>query len=674
MSTGLVMVKSNDQIDRETVDSKVAPEAVDVNEQLMTGLCRHIETCWQSAKSAKHEIEQEQIDALLRRAGKYSAQKEAEIREAGQPVIYMNLTANKCRAAEGWLTDIALANGERPFAIEPSPVPEVPPAVKQQIQQMLIGQMQQAVMSGAVVDVTQLPAMAEEMERKAREAVLNDAKRRAALMEDAIDDRASEGDWYNAIEDCIPHLVTHQNCFLKGPIITKKKVLKYTITDGNRDDYVPQVTETLVPTFYAVDPLNIFPSANAKGVQDGYLFERIPMRRGKLYECIGIPGFNEQRLRAALEEYRDGHNVQTNADSHLRIIDRNQSELTSPDMPIDVLEFHGAVPGYMMLEWGVTGADPVASYEIQAWKIGRFIVRAVINEHPIGRRPYESASFDRRAGTFWGWGGVPHAMRDIQDLCNACARSLAANMAFSSGPQVVVNIDRLAEGERVEDMRPWKIWQTKESKHPTNTSKAIDFFVPDPVANVLQGVYEYFSAKADEYTGIPAYATGIPTGKGAAGTASGMSMLMGQATRQMKRVVANLDRAIEGSIGALHLHEMLYNPDPAIKGDAWVRPRGTGALMVREQNQMRLNEALQVTANPIDMGIIGNEGRAEMLRALIKDFDLPVENVVPGREEIIARAKAAMEAQVAQQVQAAGASAPDGSPAGGGMGNTVTKL
>jgi hypothetical protein len=681
---GFVQALNNTQVDQQMRGSSQAP--VDMNSQLISGLCGYVETCWSAAKMAKVEIEGEMVEAVFRRAGKYTPAKEAQIKADGQPLVYMNLVGNKCRAAEGWLMDIALPNGERPFSINPSPVPEIPPNIKQRIQDQLLQQMQQAVMGGAVIDVSQMPQLQEDMERKLKQQLKQDSVIRANGMEDQIDDLATEGGWYAAVEDCIPSLVTHHNCFLKGPIITKKKVLTYSLTPNSKGVYKPTVEEKLIPTFYAVDPLNMYPSASARNVQDGHLIEKIPLRAGTIFNCIGVPGYDEARIRAALSEYKDGHDEQTNVDSALRIIDKKTTEMGSPDRNIDVLEFHGAVLGSMLSDWGHKGVDPNASYEIQAWKIGRFVVRAVINDHPTGRRPYESASYDKRPGTFWGWGGVPQTIRDVADICNAAARSIVFNMAVSSGPQVMVNIERLAEGETITELKPWKVWQTKDPRSPQSTQKAIDFFVPPNVADVLKNVYEYFSMKADEYSGIPSYATGIPTSQGAAGTASGMSMLMGQATRQMKRVVSNMDRMTEGSIDALHLHEMLYGTDDTIKGDSFVRARGAGALMVREQNQMRLNEALQITANPIDMGIIKAEGRAELLRALIKNFDIPVDNVVPDRADIIAQAKAAMMQEMQPPPQGPGApgqqpaarnmsqpAGPGGSPMGGQGANTVSQ-
>lgn len=680
---GLVRFINNAELDK--MNQAAMPGANpdrNPNDDLITGLESHIERCWAAAKEAKTEIEQQMIEDLYRRMGQYTPQKRAQLESEGMPIIFMNLTATKCRAAEGWVQDIAMPAAERPFSIEPSPVPEVPEEVKVQLREYVLLQFQELVMSGGVTSPNEIADAQRMMEDKLVQRVKDEAKRRAEKMEDRIDDICVEGDWYKAVEDSISHLITSHNCFVKGPVIQRRKRIKY-VYGAQQGQFLTTVENSLMPVFYSPSPFDIYPSPKAKDVQDGYLLERVPMTGGALFDCIGLPGFDEQRLRAALEEYRNGYQIQTSVDTQLRDISRvHTHDGMSPDREFDVLEFHGNVQGRLLKEWGYKGeCDPHRDYAIEAWKVGRFIVRVLINDHPLGRRPYASGCFDRRPGFFWGFGGVPRTMADLQDICNAAARSIVFNMGISSGPQVSVNVDRLAVGETISELKPWRIWQTKDSRNADN-HKAVDFFQPDPVVAMLQSVFDYFSNKADEYTGIPSYATGIPSSRGAAGTASGMSMLMGQATRQMKRVALGVDRIVEDTIGAIHFHLMLHDPDQTIKGDAWVRPRGTSSLMIREQQQVRLNEFLMATTNPIDTQIMGPEGRAELLRKMVENFDIPVDRIVPNREEILAKAKAAMLAQVEAAAAAQGpatggppqqgaALQPDGSPQGGGDARTV---
>jgi len=328
-----------------------------------------------------------------------------------------------------------------------------------------------------------------------------------------------------------------------------------------------------------------------------------------------------------------------------------------------------------MLDWGMSAekvADPNEEYEINSWLIGSYVIRAVINENPLGQRPYDKCSFEELPGSFWGF-GVPEIMKDVQDICNAAARSLVNNMGIASGPQVEVHSDRLPVGEDVESLHPWKIWQTLSDPHGTN-NPAVRFHNPQSYAGELLKVYDHFSNLADEYTGIPKYSYGEGGGgSGAAGTASGLSMLMSAAARGIKQVIGNLDRPIRGSINRTYIHNMIYDEDSSIKGDLKPMARGASSMVAKEQQMIRRNEFLAQTNNPTDLSIMGPEGRSVLLREAVKSFDIPVDDVIPDRETIIMKARQAAQAEMEanQQRQLPGARGTD--PAGNPQGGTDTR-
>jgi len=80
--------------------------------------------------------------------------------------------------------------------------------------------------------------------------------------------------------------------------------------------------------------------------------------------------------------------------------------------------------------------------------------------------------------------------------------------------------------------------------------------------------------------------------------------------------------------------------------------KGSSSLTVKGAEQMRRNEFLQITANPIDLEIIGKNGRASLLREVAKDLHLDV-NIVPSRLELKRQDEKKAEAE-AQQQQAEG--------------------
>jgi hypothetical protein len=74
--------------------------------------------------------------------------------------------------------------------------------------------------------------------------------------------------------------------------------------------------------------------------------------------------------------------------------------------------------------------------------------------------------------------------------------------------------------------------------------------------------------------------------------------------------------------------------------------------MQKETMRQRQVEFLQVTANPIDMGIIGPKGRAAVLRNVSNTLGMPGDEIVPTDDEI--QQQQAQAQQLAMMTGAAG--------------------
>jgi hypothetical protein len=378
-----------------------------------------------------------------------------------------------------------------------------------------------------------------------------------------------------------------------------------------------------------------------------------------LTELIGVDGYSEGAIRAVLEDYgRGGLHEWLRVDTQKAQAEgKNTLAIQqNTDALIDSLQFWGSVQGRHLVDWGMDAKevpDLDKEYNCEVWLIGRWVIKATLNYDPFGRKPYYKTSYEEIPGVFWG-NGVADLIRDCQIMCNAAARALANNMGIASGPQTVVNIDRLPPGEDVTNLYPWKI-HTVVSDPYGNTAPPIDFFQPDSRAGELMGIYEKFSVLADEYSGVPRYMTGDSAAGGAGRTASGMSMLMNNAGKSIKQVIANIDQyVLSKTLERLYYYNMKYSEDPELKGDVQIRVRGANALVVKEQAQVRTNEFMNmVSQNPVFAQIIGDEGIVNMLREVAKTLDLDISKILPSNEEI--RIKRDLEQRQMMLAQAAGA-------------------
>lgn len=628
---GLVTIKSLKAVQEE---ERAAAQQAN-NQPVVQALAGYIRKQWTTAMMAKQTTaEIRMLKSVRARRGEYDPDKFALLQEQGSSTIYMMITSTKCRAASSWLRDtLVTAAEDKPWTIQPTPQPDIDPAIAEQIMMQAQQEIMQLYAMGQAPSQAQVRERLLEMKDMAMSTIIDTAKRTAERMEVKMEDQLDEGNWNEAFSQFLDDLTTFPSAFLKGPVVRRRPRLKWV--PGQNGTYQLDVKDELVLEWERVDPFNIYPAPDASSINDGYLIERHKLHRTDLQALIGVEGYSEPAIRAVLEEYgkgglRDWIYVDMNKASaegkSTMGVQQNPSEL------IDALQFWGNVQGQLLLDWGLTAEevpDPLMDYPIEAWVIGHWVIKAVVNPDPMGRKPYYKASYEEVPGAFWG-NSVADLCRDTQDICNAAARALVNNMSIASGPQVVYNVDRLPQGENITQMYPWKVWQV--TSDPMGGSQPpMQFFQPSALAQELMAVYEKFAILADEYTGIPRYMTGdSPTG-GAGRTASGMSMLMSNAGKSIKQVISNIDHSvIQPVIERLYFYNMRYGTDPELKGDVNIVARGANSLIVKEQAQMRQNQFLQIAlSSPVAMQIVGVEGIAELLRQAAKTLDMNPDNIVP---------------------------------------------
>jgi hypothetical protein len=633
------------------------------NEQVVAGLAAHIQKHWTLAKEAKQDVEKKMLNAVRSRRGEYPPDKLAKIKAQGGSEIYMLLFATKARQAKALLGDVLIGAGtEKPWTFSPTPRPDLPPEQVTEIMQGVYQMVQQAEMAGAGMAVAEIREIMQEAKDRAESQLQSLARMDAARAELEVEDVLVEGGWLQALDEFLDDLTTFKTAFLKGPVIRNVPVLTWQQqSDGTSR---PVVDMSMKKHWERCDPLMMYPAPWARNTNDAELIERHKLSPEVLSAMIGVEGYNDEAIRAVLAAHgANGLHEWLQIDAERPQAEgRDLSVLTNRSNLIDALQFWGSVSGKMLREWGMKPAqvpDEAKYYQVECWLIGSWVIKAVINQDPMGRRPYYSDGYSRIPGAFWH-NSLFDIVEDCQDMCNAAARAVANNLGISSGPQVDVNTERLAAGETITEMYPWKVWQTI-SDPMGSTAKAINFFQPDSHASELMGVYEKFSALADEISGIPRYMAGVDgIGGGAGRTASGMSMMIGNASKTTKQLVGSLDmRVISPSVG--REYEAQIQTNPRISGDLRIIARGALSLATREAAQVRRNEFLLATANPFDMQIMGVEGRAAVLRETAKTLSMDVDRVVPSAGMLRQRQiQMAMAAQ--QQPQPGGEQLQDGAP------------
>lgn len=668
---------SGEQLDKLAAEEQAKRDAQERQAgPIVSRLAAYVRSCWEPARYAKEPIEKRIISAKRQRNGEYEPDKIAAIRATGGSDVFMPITEVKCRAAESWVRDILLDGGAPPWELQSSPEPDLSPEETQKLEEEFTQTLLQLIQStGTAPDMAETPALREMFEEEFRRRKTQAAQHKADLMRARIEDQLAEGGWYQGFDAFVNDLSTYPLAIIKGPTIRKKVVLEWGKDEtGNTK---PIVKDKLIPMFERVDPFRIYPEPGVSSLNEGYVIEHKPMSRSDLSGLIGVPGFDDEAIRMALDE-----GTSCSWFGSYNELEKNELEakhstwFRNTDM-YDCMEFWGKISGAMLREWGMDEEqvpDRAKEYNACVWLVGNYVIKAMLNYDPLGNTPYHATSMFKVPGALWGR-SIPELLADVQATCNAAVRSLVNNMGIASGPQVEINVSRVAPGEDITQIFPWKITQTTDDK-TGGSSQAVHFFQPDSNANEFMAIFEKFSRLADEYSGVPSYVSGDISVTGAGRTSSGLSMLMGAAGKSIRQVVSFIDNdVIKPVITAQFIYNMRFDPDESIKGDAFCVPKGAVNLAVKETAEVRRVEFLNATANPIDFQIMGLDGRANVLRQVAKSLQMPEDEVVPSRTKLQMKMQAeqmagAMDPSGAQAPGQGGAAVlPDGQPAGGASAN-----
>jgi hypothetical protein len=632
-----------------------------------TGLAGYIRTQWEMMVRHRNTIagwSDRLLSCLRTFNGQYEPSKLAEIRKFGGSEVYARLTAAKCRGATSLLRDVYLG-ADRSWGLNPPAEPKVAPEIVQMIQQMTNQQVQQMLAQGQPVQ----PEMIRDLVRGQVEKALDVAKKRATdqarQAEDKLDEILTTGNYYKSFAEFLVDVALFPFGCIKGPMVRMIHTVQW---QGN------QAIPGMVPRLWweRVSPFDLWWTPGVADIEDAQIVERRRFTRADLNDCLDLPGYNETNIRSVLVNYGTSGFIWNwdSTDASRAVLESRENPVQNRSNLIDCLEFHGNVQGTMLREYGFSDGeipDPIRDYSIEAWLIGPYLIKVQMNPSPRRRHNYYVTSFEKVPGTPVG-NGIPDIISDLQEVANAALRSVVNNMSIASGPQVVINDDRLSGQENSDELYPWKRWHVTNPTVSGNQEDAVKFFQPNDNAQQNLGVFNAFYSLADDISAIPRYLSGNSPGGGAGRTASGLAMLMGNASKILQTVCANIDRDVVGpNLENLFDLVLLTDTTGILTGEEDVVPKGVIVAMQKETMRQRQLEFLQITANPVDLQIIGPNGRAKVLRSVSQTIGLDGEEIVPDENEMAAQQAhaAALAQQGGQPGHSMGPGPPGGGPPGG---------
>lgn len=605
-------------------------------------LAAYVLSKFEEARKAKQPIEKRLIDCLERYQSKYSQQKLAELREINAPEVYIPLTSIKCRALTAWLVDILFSTDELPYDISPTPIPELPIEVQNVIWERVRDAIAPIVDYIPFEDLSSLVLDAKSLaERELKKQVEKYSSKLAEGFKKRLDDILIEGGFHEALSKFCVDIAIYPTAIIKGGVLKKEKGYvrtAYGLEPRDKEVYV----------FKTVSPFNIYPSPYSVDFDD-YVIEVLQLLPQDLYDLKDLPGYNSDVIEDVLNRYESGYrfhhlNYKWDVDS----LEGNEGAVEADYPYIDVLEFWGSVRGKLLQDYGISVEDPDKYYEATIWVIENHVLKAVLNEDPLGMKPYAKASFINVPYSFWGI-ALPEVLAPIQDSVNAMARAIVVNAVLSSGPIVERNIDRISHSDP-KVLMPWHIYDVHESA--MNNAPAYRFNYPQLTADRLINTMMFYIKLADDTCGIPSYTHGslMPTGS-IGRTATGLSMFINNATRGIKAVLRNIDTGIIEPIIKRMYYTLVTKSKLTDIPDLKIRTKGTIALAEREMEANRALELLRIISNPLDQQLTGLEGRKYLLTSIAKSIGIDPDKVFAPTDEIQQLLRPIIEQTQAQMAQ-----------------------
>jgi hypothetical protein len=600
----------------------------------VTPLAGYIKSQWEIFRNHRNTAagwSERMLRALRTFNGQYDAAKIQQIRKWGGSEVFARITAQKCRAASSLLRDIYLGQ-DQPWCIKPPSNPDIPPDILQSIDQLMKAESQLvSAHKGSPPNPQDESKRRTSLMESAREAAKKKAVKQARDSDEAIEGMLRDGGYYHAMAEFLVDLPIFPFACIKGPVV---KVMPEVVWPPNGGQ--PTVVQKPKLTWNRVAPFDLWWTPGVADIENANVIEKLRITRAEVNDLLDLPGYNQDEIRAVLDEYGRGglYDNWDTTDAERAVLESRENPAFNRSGLISMMEFNGNVQGRVLQDYGMAVPDDLRDYHVQAWVIGTHVIKAQFSPSPRQRHPYYITSFEKVPGTPVG-NGLTDLIDDLQESSNATLRSLLNNLSISSGPQVVINDDRLSPEENGEDMWPWKRWHVRNDPVGNNSQVPISFFMPTSNAQQLISVFQEFVSIADDVSAIPKYVGGQASSGGAGRTASGLAMLMGNASKILQSVSANVDRdVVEPSILGLVDLIMLTDTTGLLTGQEKVSVEGVNVAIQRETQRQRQIEFLQATINPVDQHIVGIKGRAAVLRSVANTIGMDGEEIVPPDEVI----------------------------------------
>jgi len=663
---------------------------LDLEESLRNNLVALLLDRYESASSARDQDEGRWLTAYHNYRGLYG--KSVRFRESEKSRVFVKVTKTKVLAAFGQLVDVVFGGNKFPIGVSETKVPEgveehvnfnpsletspAPAEEEVEVEEIespfdvgYVGD-DKVLKAGATYGSGKFEAVRPEEKLNVEAGLspipqaleMKPAQKAARRMEKLIHDQIEESNGSSELRSALFECALFGTGIVKGPFNFNKTLSRWEEDEEGNRAYKP--VDVRVPRIEFVSIWDFFPDPSATNMDEAeFIFHRHKLNRSQLRALGKLPYFDKDVIRECLTM---GPNyVEEDYENELRDNDAAEDYVGSQ---FEVLEYWGVMDAEYARQVGMDIPDDVDGLDevqINAWISNDKLLRAVVNPFTPFRVPYQAFAYEKNPYSFFGI-GVAENMDDSQQIMNGHARMAIDNLALSGSLVFDVDETALVGGQSME-IYPGKVFKRQAG---VAGQSIVGLKFPNTSQENMM-MFDKFRQLADEQTGIPSYSHGQTGVQSMTRTASGMSMLLGAASLNIKTVIKNLDDFLLKPLGQAYFqwNMQFLEKRLGVDGDLEVKATGTNSLMQKEVRSQRLTTFLQTVQNPAVAPFVKMN---KLISELAYSLDLDPDELLNDPEEaaIMAQIIGMQNGQIPSQEtpaadqQQGGVGMPTGVPAG----------
>ena len=579
-------VKDRDHADLKKVAQETWDEFMedDANEDApIENLIDYVKQAYEDAKQARMAacIDEKILTGRRLVKGEYTKQELGMMPEID---AWMHVAAPLSNIALAFLRSVLQGDEDNPvWELRSSPIAELPDFIVERATEFAALRVQEeALTSGQPMTEERAVEIVEDLRSELFESLERQSSFQTRNLQKEIEQVFSTGNFYEVLDEFLQCLVVDPIACIKGPVVSTKKIPEWK--DGDKKFPVRKYQH-----FEVINTEDFFPSPDSVDAQSGsFIIHKNNMKRRQLNDAKSMKGFIAENIDIILCEYeyrsRDWLNITSTETETAHLND--QAGRWRDWEGVDVIEYHGEIPGYVLKKSNVhkLGNKKVNEkdvYEMEIWMTCDHIIRAVECCNPQGR-PFCCASLYPCKGSIWGE-SIPHRVEDEQRAANAALRSALRDMGYTSGPQVQVDISFLDKNQKIPKRFSAGTVTKVNSRLRGAQGKAITFEQLTSQAPTFMNMVNTFFANAELNSGFNRQMLG--QAQPGIGTLGEANLLQGNTATNLRSMLVPIDRVIEDKVEMTACQIMMTTKDPMLKADASPVAKGSSHLLDRQLNK-----------------------------------------------------------------------------------------